>query len=153
MDSLPLRIPLMGISDPLRVTYRERQDTFLLCRGRETFYEPDTRYLIEFESADEAVQYALDNIGEYPQMDDALKAILNRPKNREIVAFARDAAKKDYHLDSSGLKKLIYGNFEYKTFQERTYEIQVIADVVIADRDSHDPLGGLPLFETKGAKE
>ena len=58
----------MGINDPLIVEYREKRKSFILLRGNETFYDFDN-YLIEFETLQEAVDFAINEIGELPTIE------------------------------------------------------------------------------------
>lgn len=50
----------MSITDPIEVYYYERRKTYLLVRGRETFYD-ENDILLEWETAEEALEWALEN--------------------------------------------------------------------------------------------
>lgn len=52
----------MGIVDPFVVKYYERRETWIIMRGRETFYN-DNDEMLEFETAQEAAAHALAFLG------------------------------------------------------------------------------------------
>jgi hypothetical protein len=56
----------MGINDPITVEYNERRESFVLMQGNETFYDYEN-YLIEFETAAEAREFAIENLGIIPK--------------------------------------------------------------------------------------
>lgn len=45
----------MGINDPLRVA--PYKDGFIVCRGPETFYDPETREIITHETQNDAREW------------------------------------------------------------------------------------------------
>lgn len=54
------------ITKPLKIVWQFRRQTFILQHGPETFYDEDD-CLIEFETADEARQWAISILGIDPQ--------------------------------------------------------------------------------------
>jgi hypothetical protein len=59
----------MSIGDPLRLRYQTKRNTWIVCRGRETFYDDD-RYLIEHETPEAAIAWSEAELGETPLMPD-----------------------------------------------------------------------------------
>lgn len=57
----------MSINDPLELEYLDRRRSWIVKRGRETFYDDD-RCLIEFDTAEEAIEWAKREKGERPRL-------------------------------------------------------------------------------------
>lgn len=55
----------MSINDPLVLEYRPRRGTWIITRGRETFYN-DERELIEWEDHEDAIAWAQEALKETP---------------------------------------------------------------------------------------
>ncbi len=55
----------MSINDPITVVYYERRNTYILKQGRETFYN-ESRNMREWNTAEEARQWAINNLGVDP---------------------------------------------------------------------------------------
>ena len=58
----------MGVNDPILIVYSEKREKFTLQQGNETFYDLEN-YLIEFDSAEQATEFALRELGILPQKD------------------------------------------------------------------------------------
>ena len=57
---------LMSVDDPVLIQRNLKSGKYLLTRGRETFYDPDTRELIEFETVGEARSWSIATLGVDP---------------------------------------------------------------------------------------
>ena len=55
----------MSIDDPIEIEYQKNRTTFILMRGRETFYDED-RGMIEFDTIEEAKEWSRENLGIEP---------------------------------------------------------------------------------------
>lgn len=60
----------MSINDPIKVEYLEKRGKWVLCQGRESFYD-DSNQLREWDTQDQAGQWAIDNLGIRPDMQPA----------------------------------------------------------------------------------
>lgn len=54
---------LMSINDPVFIRYQFKRKNYILIRGKETFYDPDTRELLEFETVGEARSWSVAKLG------------------------------------------------------------------------------------------
>ena len=52
----------MSITDPFVVEYYKRRETWIITRGRETFYD-ENNCMLEFETSQEAIAYAMNKLG------------------------------------------------------------------------------------------
>ena len=75
----------MSVNDPVVVEYREKLGKFILLRGNETFYDFE-RYLITFDTVQDAVEFSINEIGEPPIVGEAPKGKRN-PDPGEQLAF------------------------------------------------------------------
>lgn len=57
---------LMSVNDPVLIQFQHKRGNYILTRGRETFYDPDTRELVEFETAGEARSWSVAKLGVDP---------------------------------------------------------------------------------------
>lgn len=55
----------MSLGDPVLIEYLFRRKSYILTRGRETFYNDD-REMIEFDTAEEARRWSVANLGIEP---------------------------------------------------------------------------------------
>ena len=55
----------MSVTDPLELRYQGKRRTWIVVRGRETFYDDD-RYLIEHSTSQAAIAWAEEELGETP---------------------------------------------------------------------------------------
>ncbi len=55
----------MSVTDPLELRYQAKRRTWIVVRGRETFYDDD-RYLIEHPTSGAATAWAEEELGETP---------------------------------------------------------------------------------------
>ena len=69
----------MGINDPILIIYSEKREKFVLKQGNETFYDLEN-YLVEFDTADEATEFALRELGILPQKEGE---ICSKPKTSQ----------------------------------------------------------------------
>ena len=70
----------MSINDPLRI--EPHKGEFIVCRGPETFYDPETREIITHETADDAKAWAYVHLGTIPLWDDQVsvsESLVNLP--------------------------------------------------------------------------
>ena len=67
----------MGIIDPVKIAPYKGE--YVLIRGRETFYNKD-RYLRVFPSPEEARQWAIDNLGADPAIEETFGEKIKRSK-------------------------------------------------------------------------
>ena len=66
---------LMGIGDPVLIRYEFKRKNYILIRGRETFYDPDTREIREFDTVGEARTWSVKNLGVDPVFEEGSKEI------------------------------------------------------------------------------
>ena len=57
---------LMSVNDPVLIQRSIKSGKYLLTRGRETFYDPDTRELIEFDTVAGARSWSIAKLGVDP---------------------------------------------------------------------------------------
>lgn len=74
----------MSINDPIILRYNEKRGLYYLTRGRETFYDYE-RYLIEFETQQEAIDFCYTELNELPKLEENLKdgGICYKPKHSQ----------------------------------------------------------------------
>jgi hypothetical protein len=56
----------VSINDPLVIEYLDNRKTFIVTRGRETFYDED-RCMREWDTMDEAEEWCLEEFGVKPR--------------------------------------------------------------------------------------
>ena len=57
---------LMSVDDPVLIQLRIKGKKYILTRGRETFYDPDNREIIEFDTVTEARSWSIATLGVDP---------------------------------------------------------------------------------------
>lgn len=61
---------LMSLTDPVFIRYEFKRKSHILVRGRETFYDPETRELLEFDTVAEARSWSVANLGVDPAYEE-----------------------------------------------------------------------------------
>ena len=78
----------MGIADPVLIQFQHKQKNYILIRGRETFYDPDTRELRSFDTVGEARMWSVKNLGVDPSFGVNIEP-LEKPVE-ELPLFAKE---------------------------------------------------------------
>ena len=87
----------MSVNDPIILRYNEKRGLYYLTRGRETFYDYE-RYLIEFETQQEAIDFCyteLNELPKIPKLEEEIKdgALCYKPKpSHQAVQLSLDLA-------------------------------------------------------------
>ena len=79
---------LMSINDPVLIRFQFKKRNFILTRGRETFYDPDTRELLEFNTVGEARSWSVAKLGVDPTYEGKAEPKLDFPQE-ELPLFAK----------------------------------------------------------------
>ena len=61
---------LVGIGDPVLIRYQFKKKNYILVRGKETFYDPETREIQEFDTVGDARTWSVRELGIDPVFDD-----------------------------------------------------------------------------------
>lgn len=77
---------LMSINDPVLIQFHFKKKNYILTRGRETFYDPDTRELISFKTVAEARSWSIAKLG----VDPSYGVSIDQPEEpvEELPLFA-----------------------------------------------------------------
>lgn len=82
---------LMSINDPVLIQFQHKRKNYILTRGRETFYDPDTRELIEFETVGEARSWSVAKLGVDPAFGVNVDPLAEPLEKLSLLATEEDA--------------------------------------------------------------
>lgn len=141
----------MGINDPISLFYLDKRETYVLGKrskytgNTELFYDNESA-LIEFETADEAIDFARDSLGVYPELPkDMLDGMIER--RMEVVKYVAALYRADRTLNKMQMIDLAYK--AHPVMKGHTFEMSVVVDraIVMVEKGEGDQLAGLPLFQ------
>jgi hypothetical protein len=87
---------LMGIADPVLISYQFKRKNFILLRGKETFYDPETREIREFDTVGEARAWSVTNLGVDPVFAEGSKEV--EPPLETLPLFTKEKPDEDNAL-------------------------------------------------------